>query len=72
MVLDRKQRTTKRRIDDNQRKQKVIRARGLIYEKNYAVDSKAVERILQDQSLVPTSVSSQRCKTSNAVTYSVP
>jgi hypothetical protein len=35
----------------------VNEARKLIYEKNYAVSSAPVERILKEQSWVPTSVS---------------
>jgi hypothetical protein len=45
------------RVDDNSRRAKVESARRLIYEKGYAVDGKAVDGLLQAQSLVPTKVS---------------
>lgn len=57
MIQDMKQRQTEARIDDEQRKSKVESARNIIYNKNYAVDSDAVEKILRDESLVPTIVS---------------
>jgi hypothetical protein len=57
MLLDRKQRSTLRRLDDAQRRGRVSSARKLIYENNMAVNSAAVERLLQPESLVPTSVS---------------
>jgi hypothetical protein len=53
---DRQQRLTLRRRDDAQRRSAVASARKLIYEKNYAVDSQGVERLLKAQSLVPTYV----------------
>jgi hypothetical protein len=56
MVRDMNQRTTLRRIDDAQRRAKVNSARHLIYEKNHHVDSAAVERLLQETSLVPSMV----------------
>jgi hypothetical protein len=43
-------------MDDARRRSTVASARELIYEKNYAVDSQAVEKLLKAQSLVPTSV----------------
>ena len=57
MVLDMKQRKMLARVDDEARKRKVDIAREIIYQKNYAVNSKAVEAFLKEQSLVPTSVS---------------
>ena len=57
MVLDMKQRKTLARVDDETRRHKIDTAREIIYKKNYAVDSKAVQTILREQSLVPTSVS---------------
>jgi hypothetical protein len=45
------------RVDDNCRRAKITNALRIIYEKNYAVDSDPVERILKEESLVPTSVS---------------
>ena len=44
------------RVDDNQRRSKITSARNLIYCKNYAVDSPAIQRLLKEQSLVPTVV----------------
>jgi hypothetical protein len=51
------QRETMARVDDIGRRFSVDRARQLIYEDNYRVYSKAVERVLGDKSLVPTAVS---------------
>ena len=45
------------RTDDNSRREKVLRARELIYERNYAVSTTKIEDLLRDQSLVPTTVS---------------
>lgn len=44
------------RIADNDLRNKVLDARRLIYEKNYAVNSPVVERLLKDASLIPTLV----------------
>lgn len=57
MAKDRKDRVALQRIDDNTRRSNVADARKFIYEKNYAVDSKALDSFLKSQSLVPTSVS---------------
>ncbi|KZP06410.1 hypothetical protein FIBSPDRAFT_764436 [Athelia psychrophila] len=54
MALDRRQRSQLLRKDDVHRKTAITSARRLIYEKNYAVDSKTLEGLLQPQSLVPT------------------
>jgi hypothetical protein len=54
---DMKERASLARVDDDCRKDKVSTARRIIYDKNYAVNSTAVENILKQQSLVPTSVS---------------
>lgn len=61
---DRQFRVDKARMDDSDRQTKVSTARKLIYGKittkkntNYDVGSAAVERLLKDQSLVPTDVS---------------
>jgi hypothetical protein len=67
MVLDMKQRKTLARVDDEIRRSKVDSARRIIYQKNFAVDTNAVEELLQPQSLVPTIVSAlieilPRCK----------
>ena len=56
MFRDRLQRETLER-NDERRGAMVNAARSLIYEKNFAVGSAAVERILKQQSWVPTSVS---------------
>src|ERR1700679_3384954 len=53
---DMMQRRTLARIDNVKRRNLVKAAREKIYEKNYVVDSKAVERLLQEESLVPTAV----------------
>jgi hypothetical protein len=51
------QRESLARVDDEGRKRKVEIARDIIYRQNYAVDSRAVEALLKEQSLVPTFVS---------------
>ena len=56
MALDMKQRKTLSRIDDRRRQNKIINARSIIYDKQFAVDSEAVEKILKEESLVPTLV----------------
>jgi hypothetical protein len=53
---DMTQRETLARVDDVSRRNRVASAREIIYEKNYAVDSKAVDNLLQVDSLVPTAV----------------
>jgi hypothetical protein len=53
---DMAQRKTLARVDDVDRRHRVATARDLIYEKNYAVDSTAVKRLLEKDSLVPTAV----------------
>jgi len=54
---DRQQRSSLKRSDNAHRQIRVSEARRLIYEKNYAVGSEVVEKLLKDESLVPTSVS---------------
>jgi hypothetical protein len=44
------------RVDDVDRRHRIATARNLIYEKNYGVDSAAVKRLLQKDSLVPSAV----------------
>lgn len=56
MTQDMQQRHTLARIDDDARKRKIHIARDIIYRQNYSVDNEAVERLLKDQSLVPTAV----------------
>jgi hypothetical protein len=60
MTLDMKQRKTLARVDDETRQHKVKTAREIIYQKNYAVDSKAVKAVLNPQSLASTSVGATR------------
>jgi hypothetical protein len=56
---DMEQRISGRRIDDEERWQRVEEARSLIYNSGYAVDNnKYVEALLKGESLVPTKVSS--------------
>ena len=43
--------------DDNNLQNKILDARALIYERNYAVDSLKVQALLKDESLIPTMVS---------------
>ena len=54
---DQQQHSTLARVNDNSRQAKVEGERRLIYEKHYALDGKAVNELLKDQSLVPTTVS---------------
>lgn len=58
MTQDMKQRETLVRVDDDDRRHKVNTAREIIYDKQYAVNSPAVDNLLKEQSLVPTIVSS--------------
>jgi hypothetical protein len=53
---DRDDRIKLARVDDHQHRYKISRTRELIYQKNFAVDSAGVQRILKPQSLVPTLV----------------
>jgi hypothetical protein len=56
MRQDMTQRETLARVDDTDRRNRVATAREHIYEKNYLVHGAAVERLLQKDSLVPTTV----------------
>jgi hypothetical protein len=56
-VRDMKMRKSLARVDDQERRYKVELARGFIYNNDYLVNSKAVERVLQPESLVPNIVS---------------
>lgn len=56
MKNDMKQRARIARTDDDTRKTKVSLARSIIYKRNYAVNSKPVEVLLKEDSLVPISV----------------
>jgi hypothetical protein len=53
---DRTRRETLTQVDYMSRRNRVASAREIIFEKNYAVDSKAVENLLQFDSLVLTAV----------------
>ena len=53
---DLRQRILLSRTDTAQRREKIMSARKLIYEKHYAVDASHVEELLKDESLVPTTV----------------
>lgn len=57
MVQDMKERKTLARVNDDDRRRKIERARDIIYRQNYAVDNANVEAILKPQSLVPTDAS---------------
>lgn len=54
------QRTSLARRDDHTYRSTINEARKKIFDKNFAVDSEAVERLLKPQSLVPTEVSPSR------------
>jgi hypothetical protein len=56
MARDRQQRITLKRVDDEKRRFDIANARRLIFEKNYAVDSKVLN-FLNAESWVPTLVS---------------
>jgi len=56
MLRDRRQRITLQRVDDHARRFNIANARRLIYERNYAVDSKTLANSLNAESWVPTSV----------------
>jgi hypothetical protein len=56
MARDTAQRTAIVRVDNHTRQNKVYAARRLIYEKQYGVNSAAIQDLLKDESLVPTSV----------------
>ena len=58
MARDMSQRNSMVCVDNSEQQGKVIAAQRLIYEKNLLVNSLAVEGLLQDESLVLTSVSS--------------
>jgi hypothetical protein len=57
MIRDRQQRIALKRVDSDQRRFDIANARRLIYDLNYAVDSKSLAPFLNPQSLVPTMVS---------------
>ena len=57
MRRDMAQRMSLARVDNLERRSRIKAARDIIYVKNYRTDSKAVEDLLQKDSLVPTAVS---------------
>jgi hypothetical protein len=57
MKQDMRQRESLARVDDEARRRKVDTAREIIYRKNFAINNRAVRALLQEHSLVPTSVS---------------
>lgn len=57
MVSDRKIRIKHLRADTLERRRKIAIARGLIYEKGYAINSDKVQFFLREGSWVPTEVS---------------
>jgi len=57
MPRDRQQRVTLKRVDNDQLQFDIKNARRLIYERNYAVDSKTLAKFLNAESWVPTLVS---------------
>ena len=56
MSRDMTQRVTLARTDDIKRRNRIEAVHEIIYVKNYMINSKAVERLLQEDSLVPTVV----------------
>jgi hypothetical protein len=58
MTRDMSQRKTLARVDDIHRRSKIAAARRVIYEKNYQVNSTAVENLLRGESWVPSAVCS--------------
>ena len=58
-----KQHQTLARIDDDARQSKVTISRSLIYDRGYSIRSNAVENLLKEHSLVPTSVRVHHCRT---------
>ena len=57
MKEDREGRVKMARLDDAQSRGRVLAARRLIYEKNFAINSTAVEDLLKGTSQIPTIVS---------------
>lgn len=57
MSMDRTQRRTQARVDDEIRRKNVLKARSLIYKHGHIINSAEIERLLKPESLVPTAVS---------------
>lgn len=53
---DMSERQTLARVDGDDRRNKVLKARDLVYKKNYAVTSPHIQALLKDESLIPTQV----------------
>lgn len=58
-ALDMRQRISLARIDDPDRRNKVSKARSIIYNQDYAVNNQASEELLKEESLVATRASLQ-------------
>lgn len=56
MPQDRRQRISLKRVDNHARQFSIANARRLIYERNYAVNSKSLANFLNTESWVPTLV----------------
>ena len=56
MERDTVQRQILLRKDTQERRNKIVAARRLIYDQNYVVDTPQVDTLLKDESLVPTKV----------------
>lgn len=56
MIMDMRRRKTKARHDDESYREKIRKARALIYDDKLAVNGKRIDNLLKDQSLVPTKV----------------
>jgi hypothetical protein len=56
MHRDMAQRMALARVDDVKRRSRIKAAREAIYVNNYTIDSKVVENLLREDSLVPTAV----------------
>lgn len=61
MKRDIAQRESLARVDDEEHRDDVTRAREFIYENDYAVNSVAVENLLSEDSYVPTAVRFHSC-----------
>lgn len=59
MALDMKQQERLARNDDESTRRKIELACDIIYKRNLAVDTRAIEELLKDKSLTPTLVSSK-------------
>lgn len=71
MARDQQQRITLKRVDNDLQRFNIANARRLIYELNYAVDSKLLATFLNAKSWVPTLVSCNFlfCGVASTLTY---